>query len=100
MAAGVLRQGGEDLAYLAELVIGRMHRFDREAGYNDVLIPGIAVAGSILQHVPPVLAAMTAALQKAHADLRVLTEAVDPVAGALWRARQGIPTPTEKVLIS
>ncbi len=100
VAAGVLRQGGEDLAYLALQVIERMHRFDREAGYEDVLVPAVAVAGSILQHVAPVREAMAEALHKVHPGVRVLTEVVDPVAGALWRARQPLskvsPTYTKK----
>ncbi len=89
VAAGVLRQGGEDLAYLAELVIDRIHRYDREGGRADVWAPEVAVAGSIMAHVPAVKAAMAAALKAKYPASRVLAEPVDPVMGALWRARQG-----------
>jgi N-acetylglucosamine kinase-like BadF-type ATPase len=89
VAAAVLKQGGEDLAYLVTLVIERMHRYDREAGFADVFAPQVAITGSILKSVEPVRRAMADAIQKRYAGVVVHTQPVEGVKGAVWRARQG-----------
>jgi glucosamine kinase len=85
VAAEVLELGGRELAYLAQLVIERLRAMEGEA----FELPSIAIAGSILGSVPPVRDAMSQALLAAYPGIQILPEIVDPVLGALWRARTG-----------
>lgn len=82
VAQGVLRQAGEDLAELALLVMRRVREMDKGP------VPGVAIAGSILKRVEWVRSAMTRAIHQVHPSVEVRQEVVDPVLGALWRARQ------------
>ncbi|MBS1816088.1 MAG: ATPase [Acidobacteria bacterium] len=88
VAQSVLRQAGEDLAALAVIVMQKIARIEEEENTCVSGALGVAVAGSILQHVVPVREAMAAALKQFDADIQVCEQAVDPVQGALWRARQ------------
>jgi glucosamine kinase len=83
VAVEVLRREGEALAYLVRLV---MRRLQHEAG-NHEWIPPIAFAGSIMEKVPPVRTALIAAIQREFGDVRVVAGVIDPIAGAVWRAR-------------
>jgi glucosamine kinase len=85
VAAAVLRREGEDLAHLVKLV---MHRL-RAASAKKDWVPQIAFAGSILEKVPPVRQALIAAVQREFPEVRTLDGVVDPIAGAVWRARMG-----------
>jgi glucosamine kinase len=85
VAAAVLRREGEDLAYLARLVMRRLHA----ASENQDWVPLIAFAGSIMEKVLPVRQALIAALQREFPEVRTLDGVVDPIAGAVWRARMG-----------
>jgi glucosamine kinase len=85
VAAAVLRQEGEDLAYLARLVIRRLQA---ASGKQD-WVPPIAFAGSIMEKVFPVRQALIAAVQREFPDVRTLNGVVDPIVGAVWRARMG-----------
>jgi hypothetical protein len=49
----------------------------------------VAYTGSILKNVPPVRSAMIAAIGSEFPGVSVLDQAVDPLEGALWRARTG-----------
>ncbi|HEY4358908.1 MAG TPA: BadF/BadG/BcrA/BcrD ATPase family protein [Acidobacteriaceae bacterium] len=71
---------------LAELVIVAHRRLERlqEAAFT----PRIACAGSILEHAMPVRLAMIAALQAELDAPEIIDGVVDPVVGALWRARR------------
>jgi glucosamine kinase len=80
----VLRREGEALAYLVRLV---MRRLQHEVG-NHEWIPPIAFAGSIMEKVPPVRTALIDAIQREFGDIRVIAGVVDPIAGAVWRARR------------
>jgi N-acetylglucosamine kinase-like BadF-type ATPase len=84
VAEEVVRQGGEDLAMLASLVIERMR------GMEDApfATPDVAVAGSILEHAAAVRAALAAALRVRYPEITMREIAADPPAGALWAARQ------------
>lgn len=84
MAQEVLEQAGRDLAMLAGLVMAGMKRLEGSA----FTVPGIAIAGSILERVSGVREAMARALAGRYPEIRVLEKAADPAAGALWRARQ------------
>jgi glucosamine kinase len=85
VALAVLRKQGEDLAYLVRLVIRRLRRASRKDDWT----PPIAFAGSILENVPPVRDALIAAVQGEFPAVKAPEKAVDPINGALWRARTG-----------
>ncbi len=85
VASSVLQQEGEDLAYLVRLVIRRLRSSPGMADWA----PALAFAGSIMEKVMPVREALIAAVQQEFPEARALQGAVDPVAGALWRARTG-----------
>lgn len=56
------------------------------AGSHD-WVPSIAFAGSIMEKVLPVRKALIAAVQREFADVQTVAGVVDPIAGAVWRAR-------------
>lgn len=84
VAAEVLCREGEALAYLVRLV---MRRLQHDAG-NHEWVPPVAFAGSILEKVPPVRMALITAIQREFGDVRVIARVIDPIAGAVWRARR------------
>lgn len=88
VASSVLRRAGEDLAELAIIVMKRVLQIEKQdkAEVPDAL--HVAIAGSILQHVLPVRQSLASALSQFDVRIQVQSEAVDPVQGALWRARQ------------
>lgn len=85
IAAGILEQGGRDLAYLASLLIERM----RASEGAEFRVPDIARAGSIMKNVQRQVRALEDALRARYPEIRFVPEAVDPIRGALWRAMQG-----------
>ena len=85
VAQEVLRREAEDLAHLAHLVIERLRKADDRPGW----LPDVAFTGSILEHVGPIREGIVAALRREHPTLHVLAGVVDPILGALWRARNG-----------
>jgi glucosamine kinase len=85
IALAVLRKQGEDLAYLVRLVIRRLQRASTEKGWT----PPLAFAGSILENVPPVRDALIAAVRGEFPGVQAPDKGVDPIDGALWRARTG-----------
>ncbi len=85
IASALLRKQGEDLAYLVRLVIRRLRRASTDTGWT----PPIAYTGSILENVPPVRDALMAAVQREFAAVQAPEKGVDPIDGALWRARTG-----------
>lgn len=84
IAASVLRREGEELAYLVRLLIRRMNAIEKDAATTE-----IAFAGSIMEKVLPVREALIAAVHAEFPKARALDGIVDPVEGALWRARIG-----------
>jgi glucosamine kinase len=92
IAREVLESAGVDLAYLVSLVIENVRSVETELEeFSDTRsqfqVPNIAVAGSILKHVPLVREAMTMSLQRQHSGLVILAAPADPCVGALWNAR-------------
>jgi glucosamine kinase len=85
IALTVLQQQGEELAYLVRLVIRRLRVAAREKNWT----PPIAFTGSILENIPPVRNALIAAVQREFPDADTPEKPVDPIQGALWRARNG-----------
>lgn len=88
VARDVLERGGEDLGELVRIVLKRIRQYEAEDGAEQGSMPGVAVAGSILQHVAPVRDAMIRSLDQLGETVKVKAEATDPVMGALWRARR------------
>jgi N-acetylglucosamine kinase-like BadF-type ATPase len=85
VARRVLRREAEELAHLARLVIDRLRRADSRPEW----LPELAFTGSILQHVTEVRNGIVEVLRRDLPQLKVLPGVVDPIQGALWRARQG-----------
>jgi N-acetylglucosamine kinase-like BadF-type ATPase len=86
VAAAVLKKEGEDLAWLVRLVVRRLLAAS-PASSN--WLPGIAFAGSIMEKVKPVRDALVVSLQQEFPAIRTLEGVIDPIDGALWRARTG-----------
>lgn len=87
VAQNVLQREAEELAYLAHLVIERLRR-DASEG-RPGWVPDLAFTGSILEHVAPIRDGIVQALLRRYPSLKVLPGTVDPLLGALWRARIG-----------
>jgi len=83
VACRVLRREAEELAHLARLVIDRLQRADSRPEW----IPELAFTGSILEHVVEVRDGIEEVLRRKLPELKVLPGVVDPLQGALWRAR-------------
>jgi N-acetylglucosamine kinase-like BadF-type ATPase len=92
VAQNVLHREAEDLAHLARLVIERLvtDRL-RRAGNRSDWLPDLAFTGSILEHVAPIREGIVDALLRDLPSLKILPGVVDPILGALWRARIGEP---------
>ena len=84
-ALGVLQQQGEELAYIVRLVIRRLRLASNEKEWT----PPIAYTGSILENVTQVRDALIAAVQREFPRALAPDKVVDPIEGALWRARTG-----------
>jgi N-acetylglucosamine kinase-like BadF-type ATPase len=87
VAAAVLRNEGEELGYLVQLVLRRL--ITASQGKAEATLPAVAFAGSIMENVSPVREALIAAVKKEFPTVRTLNGVVDPIDGALWRARSG-----------
>ena len=96
-AQQVLRREAEDLAHLAGLVIERLRQAQSQvqlqAGHPSQTgpewLPSVAFTGSILEHIPRVRVGVVEALHRELPALHILPGVVDPILGALWRARTG-----------
>jgi N-acetylglucosamine kinase-like BadF-type ATPase len=88
VAAEVLRKEGEDLAWLVRVVVRRLLAAVPNASAQPTL-PAIAFTGSIMEKVQPVREALIAAVRTEFPAIQTLDGVIDPIAGALWRARTG-----------
>jgi len=77
VAKAVLQQEGEDLAYLVRIILLRLNPPP----------PAIAFAGSIMHKVLPVREALIAVVHSEFPTIQTLDGVIDPIAGAVWRAR-------------
>lgn len=84
LAQGVLQRAGEELAAQVSLVISKMRGAD--CGVEDA--SRVAFTGNVLARIPRVLRAMDEHLHATWPEICVDTNAVQPLEGALWRARQ------------
>jgi glucosamine kinase len=89
VAAEVVRHSGEELATLAAIVIERIRTTEEGLGLKFAMLP-VALAGSILEKVPRSRHALEEALNQLYPNTKILASSVDPVQGALWRARQAV----------
>lgn len=81
-AIRILEEAGYFLGTFAVLAAKRVQKLES----RDAAPPEVAFTGSILSQVAPVREAMFAFLRREIPGIRIRTEAVDPVLGALWRA--------------
>jgi N-acetylglucosamine kinase-like BadF-type ATPase len=88
-AAAVLHREGEDLATLVRIVIRRLLKTAPELGADPAWLPPIAFAGSIMEHVAPVREALVHSVRQEFPAVQTLPGVVDPIQGALYRARRG-----------
>jgi N-acetylglucosamine kinase-like BadF-type ATPase len=88
LAAKVLTRAGEELAELVALVFGKMSAAAPTDAKESASI-GVAFTGGVLTHIARVRAAMTARLAVLLPAACVRQSPVDPLEGALWRARRG-----------
>jgi len=88
VAEEVIRRGAEELADLTAIVVERIREIEGGSVQGFVMLP-VALAGSILEKVPRARRALEEALARHYPDIEILATPVDPVQGALWRARQG-----------
>jgi N-acetylglucosamine kinase-like BadF-type ATPase len=85
VAMEVLRREGEDLAYLVRLVARRLVASHPSGDF----LPAVAFAGSIMEKIAPLRHALIDAVRREFPAMRMLDGVVDPIDGALWRARTG-----------
>jgi glucosamine kinase len=83
VAGEVLRREGQDLGWLVRIVLHRIHA----ASPAGAALPALAFTGSIMEKVQPVRDALIASVRTEFSTLHTLDGVVDPIAGALWRAR-------------
>lgn len=84
-ALAVLKTEAEEMAHLVHLMIARLRRSD-----DATWLPEIAFAGSMMEHVPLLREALVAALREDLPHLPLREGVVDPLLGALWRARHAV----------
>jgi glucosamine kinase len=92
LASDTLQRAGEELAALVGLVARKMCLEPAPTSPTSRLEPlalnlDVAFTGSVLAHITLVRDAMTSQLRVTLPAARVLPTAVDPLDGALWRAR-------------
>ena len=85
LAQEVLEQEGKEMAYLALLLHRRLREVD---GIH--WKPKVAFAGSVLGHIRPLREALLRTLQAEVPNVSALPGVIDPVSGALWRARHAV----------
>jgi N-acetylglucosamine kinase-like BadF-type ATPase len=82
LAAAVLQRAGTELAEQVALVALKM----KESGNKRKI--EAAYTGSVLEHISPVRSSLIAALKKSSPAVKLREGAIDPLEGALWRARE------------
>jgi N-acetylglucosamine kinase-like BadF-type ATPase len=85
VAAAVLQREGEALGYLVRLMLRRLQKGVDQAAP----LPPIAFAGSVMRNAASVRAALIAAVHSEFPGAPIREGVVDPIPGALWRARMG-----------
>jgi glucosamine kinase len=86
LAIGVLERAGQELAEQVGLAVSKMHQAGCVAG--DARL--VEFTGSVLEKIPLVRRSMEAALRGSMPDVVVAEAAVEPLVGALRRARRSV----------
>jgi glucosamine kinase len=86
LAASVLERAGEELAQQVSLVASKMH----QAGCSSSDALHVAFTGSVLGKIPGVRRSMEETLRASIPNVEVAQRAVEPLEGALWRARGNV----------
>ncbi len=87
VAGEVLAREGRELGYLVRLVVrGIVHG---PAAPGAAAMPRIAFAGSVMERVQAVRGALLAEVRSEFPGISEVEGVVDPIVGALWRARRG-----------
>ena len=89
LALAVLERQGQELGYLVRLLIRRLQTASGDPGFQ----PTLAFAGSIMQRVLPVRTALISAVQQEFPGVGTIEGVVDPIEGAIWRARTAAGLP-------
>jgi glucosamine kinase len=84
LAQSVLLGGGRALGEDASLALRKVLALEPAAPRR------VAFTGSVLENIAVVREAMIAEVEQEHPGAHVLPNAVDPIEGALWRARQNL----------
>lgn len=84
LAVSVLERAGEELAAQVRLVMSKM----RAAGCADADRSRVAFTGSVLGEIGQVRRSMDAHLRVLTPEVEIAETAVEPLEGALWRARK------------
>jgi len=84
IAREVLEFEGQQLGYLVRLLIRRMH----STPGSEFFVPSLAFAGSIMEKVQPVRDAVIAEVHSEFPQTEATLGIVDPIEGALLRARE------------
>lgn len=84
LAQSVLLGGGRALGEDASLALRKVLALEPAAPRR------VAFTGSVLENIAVVRDAMIAEVEREHPGASVLPNAVDPIEGALWRARQNL----------
>ena len=85
LATSVLERAGEELAAQVSVVLSKMNA----GGCQATDTRRVAFTGGILGRIPAVLASMRAALKRISPGIEIDSEPVQPIEGALARARRG-----------
>lgn len=83
LANAVLERAGEELAEQVALVALKMLETGTKGDVD------LAYTGSVIEHIGIVRESLVRALKQSAPRVRVMAGAVDPLEGALWRARGG-----------
>jgi glucosamine kinase len=84
LAASVLERAGVELAEQVSLVVSKM----KAAGCRSSDASHVAFTGSVLEKIPRVRRSMEEHLRASMHEAEVTQTAVEPLEGALWRARR------------
>ena len=93
VARSVLREEGKELGWLCRLIVRRLLHAAPSGNEEELgTSPAVAFTGSILEKVHEVREALIEEVRKEFPAIRMVDGVVDPIAGAMWRARQGSRT--------
>ena len=85
VAAGVLDEQAAQLAHLVRVLIRRL----RTAAGDASFLPRLAFAGSVMDKAMRVREALIAMIKAEFPAVYTVNGVIDPIDGALWRARSG-----------